>query len=127
MQKNTISLQLANKRFQVPCAESDQADLLQAAEYVNHALKGSASRPQLPMETRLLMLALNLSYELLQSDKFNKQVESDMKSLLRQVQRLIEEEKEANKEEKEGDKIEDQEVLDDDDSEEVLDDSISKA
>jgi cell division protein ZapA (FtsZ GTPase activity inhibitor) len=79
------------------------------------------------METRLLMLALNLSYELLQSDKFNKQVESDMKSLLRQVQRLIEEEKEANKEEKEGDKIEDQEVLDDDDSEEVLDDSIPKA
>lgn len=122
MQKNTVSLLLANKRFQVPCAESDQADLLQAAEYVNHALKGSASRPQLPMETRLLMLALNLSYELLQSDKFNKLIESDVKNLLRQVQRLKEEEKEASKEE---DRVEDQEVADDD-SEESLDETETK-
>jgi cell division protein ZapA (FtsZ GTPase activity inhibitor) len=92
MQKNTISLQLAGKRFQVPCAESDAPDLLQAAEAVNNALK-SASRQQIPMETRLLMLSLNLSYELLQSDRFNKQLESDISQALRHVQRLMEEEK----------------------------------
>lgn len=93
MQKNTISLQLAGKRFQVPCAESDAPDLLQAAEYVNNALKSSSRSQQVHLETRLLMLSLNLSYELLQSDRFNKQLESDISQALRHVQRLIEEEK----------------------------------
>lgn len=93
MQKKTVSLQLAGRRFQVPCSESEEADLLLAARSVNHALgKGNAAQP---LETRLLMLALNLSYELLQSDRFNKQLEAEVASSLRQVQRLMEEAQES--------------------------------
>ncbi len=100
MQKNTVSLQLAGKRFQVPCAESDAPDLLQAAQAVNNALNASSRKQHIQMETRLLMLALNLSYELLQSDRFNKQLEAEIGQALRHVQRLIEEGKEEKEEQK---------------------------
>jgi len=91
MQKNTVSLQLAGKKFQVPCAPSDAADLLLAAEAVNAALKKTQSAQ--PLEIRLLMLSLNLSYELLQSDRFTKSLESDISIAMRQVQRMLEEQK----------------------------------
>lgn len=94
MQKKTVSLQLAGRRFQVPCAESDAPDLLQAAQAVNMAL-ASGRNSQLPLETRLLMLSLNLSYELLQSDRFSKQLEGEIAQALRHVQRLIEEQNNA--------------------------------
>lgn len=94
MQKNTVSLQLAGKKFQVPCAPSDAADLMLASQAVNDALvKSSAS---LPLETKLLMLALNLSYELLQADRFTKSLEADVSTTLRQVQRMLEEQKSAD-------------------------------
>jgi cell division protein ZapA (FtsZ GTPase activity inhibitor) len=91
MQKNTVSLQLAGKKFQVPCTPSDAPDLLLAADAVNSALKKTQSK--LPLETRLLMLSLNLSYELLQSDRFTKSLENDISIAMRQVQRMLEEQK----------------------------------
>ena len=95
MQKNTVSLQLAGRRFQVPCSETDAPDLLQAAKAVNSALSSERNK-QLPLETRLLMLVLNLSYELLQSDRFTKQIEGELAQSLRHVQRLMEEQKEED-------------------------------
>lgn len=92
MQKNTISLTLAGKKFNVPCAPADEADLVLAAQAVNDGLK--KGNPRLATETNLLMLCLNLSYELLQADRFTKSLEADIAASLRQVQRLIEEEKE---------------------------------
>lgn len=91
MQKNTVALSLAGKKFQVPCAPSDAPDLLIAAQAVNDALQKSSS--SLPLETRLLMLSLNLSYELLQADRFTKSLESEVSTNLRQVQRMLEEQK----------------------------------
>jgi cell division protein ZapA (FtsZ GTPase activity inhibitor) len=91
MQKNTVSLLLAGKKFQVPCASNDAPDLLLAAEAVNTALKKTQSA--LPLEVRLLMLSLNLSYELLQADRFTKSLESDISIAMRQVQRMLEEQK----------------------------------
>jgi cell division protein ZapA (FtsZ GTPase activity inhibitor) len=91
MQKNTVSLQLAGKRFQVPCAPSDAPDLLLAAQSVDDAL---AKMPKgQPLELRLLMLSLNLSYDLLQSDRFSKSLEGDIATTLRHVQRMLEEQK----------------------------------
>ena len=91
MQKHTVSLTLTGKKFQVPCAPSDAPDLLLAAQAVNDALQKSSSN--LPLETRLLMLSLNLSYELLQADRFTKSLESDVSTSLRQVHRMLEEQK----------------------------------
>jgi cell division protein ZapA (FtsZ GTPase activity inhibitor) len=39
------------------------------------------------------MLSLNLSYELLQADKFSKSLEAEVANALRQVQQLLEEQK----------------------------------
>jgi cell division protein ZapA (FtsZ GTPase activity inhibitor) len=94
MQKNTVALTLAGKKFQVPCAPSDAPDLLLAAQAVNDALHKPSS---LPLETRLLMLSLNLSYELLQADRFTKSLESEVSANLRQVQRMLEEQKAEEK------------------------------
>jgi len=91
MQKHTVSLTLTGKKFQVPCAPSDAPDLLLAAQAVNDALQKSSSN--LPLETRLLMLSLNLSYELLRADRFTKSLESDVSTSLRQVHRMLEEQK----------------------------------
>lgn len=91
MQKNTIALSLAGKKFQVPCAASDAPDLLLAAQAVNDALAKSST--SLPLETKLLMLSLNLSYELLQADRFTKSLESEVSGSLRQVQRMLEDQK----------------------------------
>jgi len=96
MQKNTVALTLAGKKFQVPCAVSDVADLQQAAYAINQALSQSPSTQ--PLETRLMMLSLNLSYELLQADRFTKSLEADISAALRQVQRMMEEQKKADEE-----------------------------
>lgn len=91
MQKNTVTLTLAGKKFNVPCAPNDTHDLLLAAQAVNDALQKSSV--SLSLETKLLMLSLNLSYELLQADRFTKTLESDISTSLRYVQRLLEEQK----------------------------------
>jgi cell division protein ZapA (FtsZ GTPase activity inhibitor) len=84
MQKNSVSLHLAGKVFQVPCLPDDAPDLLLAANAVNDAL----NKTQLTQsfEVRLLMVALNLSYELLQTDRFNQTLETDVRLILGQVQ-----------------------------------------
>lgn len=91
MQKNTVALTLAGKKFQVPCAPSDAPDLLLAAQAVNDAVQKSSTN--LPLETRLLMLSLNLSYELLQADRFTKSLESEVSTHLRHVQLMLSEQK----------------------------------
>ena len=91
MQKNTVSLLLAGKKFQVPCSPADEEDLQIAAEAVNCALQKTQGKQ--PLDIRLLMLSLNLSYELLQADKFSKSLEAEVANALRQVQQLLEEQK----------------------------------
>lgn len=91
MQKNTVALTLAGKKFQVPCAANEAEDLLIAGQAVNAALQ--KSNANLPLETKLLMICLNLSYELLQADRFTKSLETEVSSQLRQVQRMMEEQK----------------------------------
>lgn len=89
MQKNTVAIHLAGKKLNIPCSPSDAADLQVAADALNQVI--SQSKSVQPLETRLLMISLNLSYELLQADRFTKSLENDLATALRQLQRLMEE------------------------------------
>lgn len=83
---STLQLTLMNHHFEVPCEDEDRADLSYAGELLNEKLN---KVPHLRGEHKVLMVALNLCYDLLALKKdsllYSNHLEKQLEELMQMV------------------------------------------
>ncbi len=81
-----LTLTLMNHNFEIPCEESDQARLIEAATLLEDKLD---QLPELKGEGKVLMMALNLCYDYLQLKEdtlqYTDQVEKQLGTVITHV------------------------------------------
>ena len=86
-----LHLTLNNHHFEVPCEEDERQPLIHAAQFLEEKLSLAG---HLKGESKLLMVALNLSYEYLQLKQdtlnYTDQLEQQLAGLLTQLQNVSE-------------------------------------
>lgn len=90
MSQNTVTIEVAKRRLKVACPQGQESALLQAAEDVTQRLvKIKANSTKTP-EQAMLMVALNLANDLLQTKKQHQEDVTALESKIDLLQSTIE-------------------------------------
>lgn len=91
MSEQTVSVTLLGKTYPIKCGADNKAELLAAADYLNaqfNKLAGNATSTK-ANEALLLITALNLAHELMQTkNKLDQQVNQQAPRLQRLIEKL---------------------------------------
>ncbi|MBN4075036.1 MAG: cell division protein ZapA [SAR86 cluster bacterium] len=90
-EKNSITIKILGRDYQIACGPDEEDALRQAATYLNKQMeKVKKQGSTLGFEKIAVMTALNISYELLQSSQQADNSESGSQEFLNQLEKKIE-------------------------------------
>ncbi|SEL67001.1 cell division protein ZapA [Colwellia chukchiensis] len=92
MSQHTVTINVANKRLKIACPSGHESALLQAADEINKRLNQVAKQSQAAKtpEQALVMMALNLANDLIQTRAESEQEREKMQSKIELLQATIE-------------------------------------
>ncbi|MEW6992315.1 cell division protein ZapA [Colwelliaceae bacterium 6441] len=89
MSQHNVTIEVANRRLKIACPKGQESALLQSANEVNKRLNNGKNSTKTP-EQAMLMAALNLANDLLDSQHTAKQQLQEMQNKIDLLQQTIE-------------------------------------
>jgi cell division protein ZapA len=89
MSQHNVTIEVANRRLKIACPKGQESALLQSANEVNKRLEQGKKSTKTP-EQAMLMAALNLANDLLDTQKSSEQQLNEMQNKIDLLQETIE-------------------------------------
>ncbi|GAA6206364.1 MULTISPECIES: cell division protein ZapA [Thalassotalea] len=89
MSQHNVTIEVANRRLKIACPKGKESALLQSANEINRRLEKDKKSTKTP-EQAMLMVALNLANDLLDSQNAAKQQLQEMQNKIDLLQETIE-------------------------------------